>query len=102
MKYRRKAIALDRSSPEICLLDALSSFSPILTSFLQILSGTLTETRFAWPPVCKSIVPITDSKDSSPASAEDSSEEVEEEMKVLSETDLHVNDVAYMSGESDP
>ena len=43
----------------------------------QILSGVVTETRFKWP---------------------EKEEDSVHEMKIISETDLKVNDVAFMDG----
>lgn len=48
-------------------------------TYYQILSGSLTEVRFAWPD--------KDGED--------------QEMRVIGETDLHTNDVTYMSGKSE-
>lgn len=47
--------------------------------YYQILSGSLTEVRFAWPDKDKE----------------------DQEMRVIGETDLHTNDVTYMSGKSE-
>lgn len=101
-KRRETREELNRFHATITRIPSNSHFLPHFSmSHLesQILSGTLTEARFAWPAGHKSADSSSGSKAGSSTSSEEDSEETAEGMKLLSETDLHVNDVAYMSGE---